>query len=131
MRVPKAGFDWTGKTTAGALVSRGDLVRGAASSRWKRPATPSSRALDQEPELQGAIVAIDNRTGHILAMVGGFDFDRSKFNRAIQASRQVGSTFKPFVYTAAIDRGYTPASTLLDAPVGVSWRPRLSPPMRR
>ena len=73
--------------------------------------------LDQEPELQGGVVALDNRTGRILAMVGGFDFDRSKFNRAIQASRQLGSTFKLVVYTAAIDRGYTPASTLLDAPV--------------
>src|SRR4030095_313631 len=65
-------------------------------------------ALEQAPLVGGALVATDNRTGQIRAMVGGFSFDRSKFNRATQARRQVGSLFKPIVYTAAIDRGYTP-----------------------
>jgi penicillin-binding protein 1A len=73
--------------------------------------------LEQAPLVEGALVAIDNRTGQIRAMVGGFSFDRSKFNRAIQAHRQVGSLFKPFVYTAAIDRGYTPTSIIIDEPV--------------
>ena len=62
-------------------------------------------------------MAIDNRTGQIRAMVGGWDFNRSKFNRAVQAYRQLGSTFKPIVYTAAIDRGFTPATVFIDAPV--------------
>ena len=62
-------------------------------------------------------MAIDNRTGQIKAMVGGLDFNRSKFNRAVQAFRQLGSTFKPVVYTAAIDRGFTPASLIVDEPV--------------
>jgi penicillin-binding protein 1A len=73
--------------------------------------------LEQTPVIEGALVAIDNRTGQIRAMVGGYSFARSKFNRAVQARRQMGSTFKPIVYTAAIDRGYTPSSMLLDAPV--------------
>jgi penicillin-binding protein 1A len=73
--------------------------------------------LDQLPELQGAVLAIDNRTGQILAMIGGQNFQRSQFNRAIQAQRQVGSLFKPFVYTAAIERGQTAATTIIDEPV--------------
>ncbi len=74
-------------------------------------------SLEQSPVVEGALVAIDNRTGQIRAMVGGFSFDRSKFNRATQAHRQVGSLFKPLVYTAAIDRGYTPTSVIVDEPV--------------
>lgn len=72
--------------------------------------------LEQTPLLEGAVVALDNRTGHVLAMVGGFSFQRSKFNRATQALRQIGSTFKPILYTAAIDRGLTPATVLIDEP---------------
>src|SRR5262249_2431109 len=64
---------------------------------------------------------IDNRTGQIRAMVGGWDFGRSKFNRAVQAMRQLGSTFKPIVYTTAIDRGFTPSSLLVDEPT--AWDP--------
>jgi len=73
--------------------------------------------LEEDSGTQGALVAIDNRTGDIKAMVGGRDFDASKFNRATQALRQVGSSFKPYVYTAAIDQGATPEDTVLDAPV--------------
>ena len=76
--------------------------------------------LEQTPLVEGALLAIDNHTGQIKAMVGGWSFSRSKFNRAVQAYRQLGSTFKPIVYTAAIDRGYTPASILVDAPVSYS-----------
>ena len=73
--------------------------------------------LDQTPIVEGALIAIENRTGQIKAMVGGWNFNRSKFNRAVQAYRQIGSTFKPIVYTAAIDRGFTPTSILVDAAV--------------
>ena len=80
-------------------------------------------SLEQRPILQAALLAIDNQTGQIRAMVGGSDFERSKFNRAIQAARQVGSAFKPFLYTAAIDRGYTPTSILVDEPVSYEVGP--------
>jgi penicillin-binding protein 1A len=85
--------------------------------------------LQQVPELEGAIVAMDPRTGRVLAMVGGFSFAESEFNRATQALRQPGSSFKPIVYSAALDNGYTPASVVLDAPIevinsdGSVWRP--------
>ena len=77
----------------------------------------ASVTLEQTPLAEGAALAIDNHTGQIKAMVGGWSFGRSKFNRAVQAFRQLGSTFKPIVYTAAIDRGFTPASIIIDAPV--------------
>jgi len=85
--------------------------------------------LEQVPEIEGALVAMDPRTGRVLAMVGGFSFAESQFNRATQALRQPGSSFKPIVYAAALDNGYTPASVVLDAPVeirnadGSIWRP--------
>ena len=74
-------------------------------------------SLEEDSGVQGALVAIDNASGEIKAMVGGRDFNLSKFNRATQALRQVGSSFKPYVYTAAIDRGATPDDTILDAPI--------------
>ena len=74
-------------------------------------------SLEQDSGAQGALVAIDNATGEIKAMVGGRDFKESKFNRATQALRQVGSSFKPYVYTAAIDQGGSPDDTILDAPI--------------
>ena len=83
--------------------------------------------LEQSPTLEGAIVAIENRTGQIRAMVGGFSFARSKFNRATQARRQVGSLFKPFVFTAAIDHGFTPVSTFLDEEISYVAGPNQPP----
>ena len=74
-------------------------------------------ALEQEPLAQAALAAIDPRTGQIKAIVGGYDFRKSQFNRAIQAYRQPGSAFKPLIYAAALDRGYTPASIILDTPL--------------
>jgi penicillin-binding protein 1A len=75
-------------------------------------------SLEQEPRLEGALLALDPRTGAVRAMVGGYDFERSKFNRATQALRQVGSAFKPIVYAAAIEQmGYTPATPLDDSPI--------------
>ncbi|MDE2180729.1 MAG: PBP1A family penicillin-binding protein [candidate division NC10 bacterium] len=73
--------------------------------------------LEQDPEIEGAFLAIDPRDGGIKAMIGGYDFERSKFNRALQARRQPGSAFKPFVYAAAFDRGLTPSTIINDAPV--------------
>ncbi|TNF52380.1 PBP1A family penicillin-binding protein [bacterium] len=73
--------------------------------------------LDQEPLVQGAVVAIEHSTGYIRALVGGYDFSTSEFNRAVNARRQAGSAFKPIIYTAAMDSGFTPASIVFDEPV--------------
>jgi penicillin-binding protein 1A len=81
------------------------------------PGKTAKVSLEQDSGAQGALVAIDNATGEIKAMVGGRDFNDSKFNRATQALRQVGSSFKPYVYTAAIDQGASPDDTILDAPI--------------
>ena len=82
-------------------------------------------ALRQIPEIQGAIVALDPHTGRVLAMSGGFSFDQSEFNRATQAKRQPGSAFKPFVYLAALDAGFTPSTLILDAPFVIDQGPGL------
>jgi len=86
--------------------------------------------LRQLPEVSGAMVAMDPWTGRVLAMVGGFSFDQSQFNRATQAYRQPGSTFKPLVYSAAMDNGYTPSTIMIDGPIEIDqgqgagvWRP--------
>ena len=87
--------------------------------------------LAQVPDAQSALVALDPRNGAVAALTGGFDFFNSKFNRAVQARRQPGSAFKPFIYSAALENGYTPASVILDAPVVMedtsmenTWRPQ-------
>jgi penicillin-binding protein 1A len=110
--IDRKGFAWT-RRQAGQLVTVGDLIETQLTSVADATATGS---IEQPPLVQGAVLAIDNRTGQIRAMVGGNSFERSKFNRATQAHRQVGSAFKPIVFTAAIDRGYTPASVLVDEP---------------
>src|ERR1700761_4090138 len=86
--------------------------------------------LEQIPEVSGAMVVMDPNTGRVLAMVGGFSFDQSQFNRATQAYRQPGSSFKPIVYSAAMDNGYTPSTVVVDAPIEIDqgqgagvWRP--------
>lgn len=76
--------------------------------------------LEQDPEIEGAFLAMDPRDGGVKAMIGGYDFERSKFNRALQARRQPGSAFKPFVYAAAFDRGLAPSTIINDAPVSYS-----------
>ena len=110
------GFTWTRRTAATDLFTTGDLIE-IAITKIEAGSRTIGVTLEQTPVVEGALLAIDNRSGQIKAMVGGFSFERSKFNRAVQASRQVGSGFKPFVYTAAIDRGFTPVSTLSDTPV--------------
>ena len=112
-------------TAAHQVLSAGDVV----------PVEPldgrdGAYALRQIPAASGALVALDPHTGRVLALVGGFDFATSEFDRATQARRQPGSAFKPFVYLAALDHGYTPASIVLDAPVVIDqgehlrkWKP--------
>lgn len=87
--------------------------------------------LDQEPEVEGALVAINAQTGDVVTLVGGVDFQKSQFNRVIQSARQPGSSFKPFIYAAALENGYTPVTSLLDMPQALggaedslSWKPR-------
>jgi penicillin-binding protein 1A len=88
-------------------------------------------SLEQVPEVGGALVAMDPHTGRVLALVGGFSFAQSQFDRAIQAQRQPGSSFKPIIYTTALDNGYMPASIVVDGPIEISqgpgrppWRPK-------
>jgi penicillin-binding protein 1A len=109
-------YAWTRRTSAADLFKPGDLIDVRVTKIDGAGAT-ASVTLEQTPLAEAALVAIDNRSGQIRAMVGGWSFSRSKFNRAVQAYRQLGSTFKPIVYTTAIDRGFTPASILVDAPV--------------
>jgi penicillin-binding protein 1A len=127
--LPLEGMKWArsgGKPVAkvGQVVNAGDVV-------YVEPAkTEGQFILHQIPEVSGAMVVEDPWTGRVLAMVGGFSFDQSQFNRATQALRQPGSSFKPFVYAAALDNGYTPSTIVLDAPLEIDqgpgigvWRP--------
>jgi penicillin-binding protein 1A len=130
-----AQIDWEGmawaagdgrQANAASILSAGDVVYVVANG--------GTAHLAQAPETQGALVSIDPDDGAVVALVGGYDFNTSKYNRAIQAERQPGSGIKPFLYTAALDSGVTPASIFLDAPVMVSnedlserkWRPENS-----
>ncbi|MGB3388241.1 MAG: penicillin-binding protein 1A [Pseudaminobacter sp.] len=95
----------------------------------KKEGTGSGYLLRQPPAVSGGLVAMDPHTGRVLAMVGGFSYSGSEFNRATQALRQPGSAFKPFVYSAALDNGYTPASVIMDGPITIhigttSWSPK-------
>jgi penicillin-binding protein 1A len=111
-----SGFTWTRRRAATDLFEVGDVIEVEITDIDTDRATMTV-ALEQTPLVEGALVAIDNKTGHVKAMVGGWSFARSKFNRAVQAHRQLGSTFKPIVYTAAIDRGFTPTSIIIDQPI--------------
>jgi penicillin-binding protein 1A len=130
-----ASSRWTGRSPA-ALLKRGDLVRvrRITSEPGKEGEPPKPVAvrwqLDQLPRAQSAMVSLQPDTGAVRALVGGFSFAGNKFNRATQARRQPGSSFKPFLYAAAFERGFNPASIVLDAPVvfkdrrGHMWRPQ-------
>lgn len=116
------------------VLHAGDVVAVEAvtkSEDGKEKYGPETYTLRQPPKVEGALVAIDPHTGRVLAMQGGFSFARSQFNRATQALRQPGSSFKPFVYMAALDSGYTPSSLVLDGPIELDqgpglpkWRPK-------
>lgn len=118
-----ASARWTGRSP-GALLKRGDIVRLVSVG------TPAKFQLAQLPRAEAALVSLAPEDGAVRAVIGGLSFSRSSFNRAVQAQRQPGSSFKPFVYSAAFERGYTPASIVLDAPVvfkdrvGHVWRPQ-------
>jgi penicillin-binding protein 1A len=112
--IDKNGYGWT-KRKPEELARAGDLVEVLVEKT--DPKGTFTAKLEQPPVLEGAVLALDNHTGEILAMVGGTRFERTQFNRATQALRQVGSLFKPFVYMAAINSGYTAASLIEDAPV--------------
>ena len=101
------------------------LVEPLGPDKDGKPPPKGAYALRQQPEIEGALVALDPHTGRILAMSGGFARSRSEYNRATQARRQPGSAFKPFVYLAAMDHGYTPSSIVLDAPVVIDQGPGL------
>jgi penicillin-binding protein 1A len=110
------GYTWTYRPSADSLFKAGDIIDVAVTKVDEGSQTLGVK-LEQTPLAEAALIAIDNRSGQIKAMVGGWSFNRSKFNRSIQAFRQIGSTFKPIVYTAAIDRGYTAVSIINDMPV--------------
>jgi penicillin-binding protein 1A len=139
----KDGIAWTGRSQTSQLLRRGAVA-------WFRLAVPEEKAtkkekgkekgaaapaaprlmLEQEPQMEGAALVLESQSGAVRAMVGGWNFERNKFNRVTQARRQVGSAFKPFVYGAALETGWTPADTLLDAPTAfigadgkLSYRP--------
>ncbi|MBJ6981462.1 penicillin-binding protein 1A [Luteimonas sp. MC1572] len=130
-----ASSRWTGRNP-GALLKRGDVTRvrriepkgkdGAAAD----PAAKPTWQLDQVPRAQSTLVSLEPDNGALRALVGGFSFAGQKFNRATQARRQPGSSFKPFIYAAAFERGFNPASVVVDAPVvfrmrrGQDWRPQ-------
>ncbi|MGH6823196.1 MAG: penicillin-binding protein 1A, partial [Methylocella sp.] len=120
-----AGLHWTRGTGSRASLGPGDVI-------YVEPieGNPRQYRLRQIPEVSGAIVVMDPYTGRVFAMAGGFSFDQSEFNRATQAMRQPGSSFKPFVYATALDNGYTPSSIILDEPIEIdqgpglpAWRP--------
>src|SRR5215216_3306328 len=131
--IPIEGVKWakpaTGNRATPSKVSQvlspGDVIYVEATDK-----DGGKYRLRQIPEISGAIVAMDPWTGRVLAMVGGFSFDQSQFNRATQAYRQPGSSFKPLVYSAAMDNGYTPSTVVVDAPIEIDqgqgvgvWRP--------
>jgi penicillin-binding protein 1A len=118
-RVGPAEIAWTRKTNVGEVLKPGTIAPFRIEAITEEGGKKDLKvALEQEPEVQGSLLALEPKTGAVRAMVGGYDFERSKFNRATQAWRQVGSAFKPFVYAAAIEKnGYTPATVIVDAPI--------------
>jgi penicillin-binding protein 1A len=112
---------------ADQVLAQGDVIlveRVHANSKGVVYA-PETYGLRQIPKIEGALVALDPHTGRILAMSGGYYFEKSQFNRAVQALRQPGSAFKPFVYLTALDKGYTPSTLILDAPFVIDQGPGL------
>lgn len=131
--IPQSGYRWARKKlgpdhfgpvprTPSEIVAVGDVIAASPLD----PAKPQGGyALRQIPEIGGGLVAMDPHTGRVLALVGGYDFKLTQFNRATQANRQPGSAFKPFVYAAALDNGFTPSSLVLDAPFVMDQGPGL------
>jgi len=131
-RIPPEGMAWAKKRLKGPdllkdvdmnpnakpsdILHVGDVIK--VKLRRLDPRTKTAAfSLDQDPVVEGALIALDPRTGAIKAMVGGYDFKRSEFNRALSARRQPGSAFKPIIYATAIERGLTPATIMVDSPI--------------
>jgi len=117
-------------TAVSQVLGAGDVIYVDPMTQKDGSVIEGQFRLRQYPEVSGAMVAMDPHTGRVLAMVGGFSFDQSQFNRATQAYRQPGSSFKPLVYSAAMDNGYTPSTVVIDAPIEIDqgsgngvWRP--------
>jgi penicillin-binding protein 1A len=117
-------------TAVSQVLSPGDVIYADPLIGKDGSVVDGQYRLRQYPEVSGAMVAMDPWTGRVLAMVGGFSFDQSQFNRATQAYRQPGSSFKPIVYSSALDNGYTPSTVVIDAPLEIDqgqgagvWRP--------
>jgi penicillin-binding protein 1A len=117
-------------TAVAQVLQPGDVIYADPLVNKDGSAVEGQYRLRQLPEVSGAMVVMDPWTGRVLAMVGGFSFDQSQFNRATQAYRQPGSSFKPIVYSSALDNGYTPSTTVIDAPIEIDqgqgagvWRP--------
>ncbi|PCI09021.1 MAG: peptidase [Gammaproteobacteria bacterium] len=134
VRVPWQGIEWARKYISvnrmGAALQKVSEVIKPGDVVWLDQHPVSGWSLAQIPAIQGALVSVDPNSGAIQSLVGGFDFHHSKFNRVVQAKRQAGSGFKPIVYAAALDKKYTPASLINDAPVVFQdsalegeWRP--------
>ncbi len=140
--LPFSGMSWALRTkptsnyrpqkvkTPGDLLHNGEVVQVRVKETLKKDQVPVL-TLEQEPLVQGALLCFDPKTGHVKAMVGGRDFSESQFNRAIHSRRQPGSAFKPFIYAAALEKGYTPSTILVDSPVeysdpdgGTYWAPK-------
>lgn len=142
--IPLAELKWARKnlpdqtlgpeiTAASEVLKTGDViwVEPVKFGAKRVPYPENTYTLRQIPEVEGAMVVLDPHTGRVLAMVGGFSFKRSQFNRAVQAKRQPGSSFKPFVYLAALDKEFTPSTLVLDAPFVMEqgngmgkWKPK-------
>ena len=116
-KIPASELNWA------RLLKAGDIVY--VESMTGEGVKPGSYTLREVPIANGAIVAMDPFTGHVLALSGGFSYGSSQFDRAMQAMRQPGSTFKPFVYATALDQGYTPITKVLDAPFAAAQGPGL------
>ena len=132
-QIPYDGYKWAHRQLPGAVwgptpAKPQDVVKPGDAffvEPLAPPAAPGDYGLRQVPEVNGAIVAMDPHTGRVLALSGGFSYASSQFDRAMQAQRQPGSSFKPFVYATALDNGYTPASKVLDAPFEMDQGPGL------
>lgn len=108
-------IDWTKTKNLKSLIKRGDVIQ-VKITKFDPETGELQAVLDQEPQIEGSFLAIIPQTGQIKAMVGGYSFERSQWNRATQAARQSGSVIKPILYTAALENGFTPASRIVDEP---------------
>ncbi|MGK5082203.1 PBP1A family penicillin-binding protein [Bdellovibrionota bacterium FG-1] len=107
-----------GEPTAPSRVfQKGDVILVRIADDLKATKDTLMVQLEQEPQIQGALVSLEAQTGYVLAMEGGYDYESSEFNRATQAQRQPGSAFKPIIYAAGLEKGYTPASIIVDSPI--------------